>query len=372
MVERSEFVTMLNEKEISMIDQQNEKQLSFNNSLNEENSIREEYVTKLQETEKDKSVTSVVSGGELTKVNETLSTVNKKNVENETKTVSEVARKIHEKAKMLYDGVIDESEKSFFTAINEAEALKTPPTTAETTKKIENQNLFENKPSVLGQYIATGEVGEGKTPAISKPLIPEFKIPEDRSVTNFVNQVLPKPAGVNLFDTKPSVLGQYTAGKPSETTTATIVNPDIPKQSTEGNIQSVATQTDFGFGQEIPTSVAEFKGAEDVISQFFTPEAIAAVSTPPIENLDRKSAEYKELMSTQNNNQTTTIGGEAKVKVEVTGISDPTVERELIKSVTDSIINQMTFNYGTQQTVNRASTMGGNNFGLTGAETPGF
>jgi hypothetical protein len=369
MVERNEFVSMLNEKEISMIDQQNERQLSFNNLLNEENSIREEYVTKLQETEKDKSVTSVVSGGELTKAGETLSTVNKETVKNKTKTVSETATELHKKLATLYDGVIDESEKGVATAINDAEALKTPPTTAETTKKIENQNLFENKPSVLGQYISTGEVGEGKTPAISKPLIPEFKIPEDRSVTNFVNQVLPKPAGVNLFDTKPSVLGQYTAGKTSEATTATIVNPEIPKQSTEGNIQSVATQTDFG--QEIPTSVAEFKGAEDVISQFFTPEAIAAVATPPVGNLDKKSEEYKEFMSTQNNNQTTTIGGEAKVKVEVTGIKDPASERELIKSVRDSIINQMTFNYGTQQIVSNAANMGSSNFGLTGSQTPG-
>ncbi len=394
MVERNEFVTMLNEKEISMIDQQNERQLSFNNLLNEENSIREEYVTKLQETEKDKSVTNVVSGGELTKASETLSTVNKKTVENKTKTVSETATELHKKLATLYDGVIDESEKSVVTAINDAEILKTPPTTAETTKKIENQNLFETKPSVLGQYIATGEVGEGKTPAISKPLIPEFKIPEDKSVTNFVNQVLPKPAGVNLFDTKPSILGQYTAT--GEVPESTIAKPELPKIATEGqtggepsistkNIQTITnntdktlqdfkeviTTTDFGFGQEVPTSVAEFKGAEDIINQFFTPEAIAAVATPPVENLDKKSEEYKEFMSTQNNNQTTTIGGEAKVKVEVTGLKDPTAERELIKSVRDSIINQMTFNYGTQQIVSNAANMGSNNFGLTGAQTPG-
>ena len=133
----------------------------------------------------------------------------------------------------------------------------------------------------------------------------------------------------------------------------------------------MVTETEFGFGQEIPTSVAEFKGAEDIINQFFTPEAIAAVATPPVENLDKKSEEYKEFMSTQNNNQTTTIGGEAKVKVEVTGIKDPTVERELIKSVRDSIINQMTFNYGTQQIISNAANMGSNNFGLTGAQTPG-
>ena len=394
MVERNEFVTMLNEKEISMIDQQNERQLSFNNLLNEENSIREEYVTKLQETEKDKSVTSVVSGGELTKASETLSTVNKETVKNETKTVSEVARRIHERAKMLYDGVIDESEKSVATAINDAEVLKTPPTTTDTTKKIENQNLFENKPSVLGQYIATGKATESIAPTVVKPFSPEFKMLEDKSVTNFVNQDLPKPTGVNLFDTKPSLLGQYTAtGKIPE---STIAKPELPKIATEGqtvgepsistkdiqtitnntdktlqDFKEVVTNTDFGFGQEIPTSVAEFKGAEDVISQFFTPEAIAAVATPPVGNLDKKSEEYKEFMSTQNNNQTTTIGGEAKVKVEVTGIKDPTVERELIKSVRDSIINQMTFNYGTQQIISNAANMGSSNFGLTGAQTPG-
>ena len=368
--ERSEFVTKLSEQEISNLNKQKEEQSTFVDFLNQENSIREEYVTKLQETEKDKSVTSVVSGGELTNVSETLSTVNKETVKNETKTVSEVARRIHERAKMLYDGVIDESEKSVATAINDAEILKTPPATAETTKKIDNKNLFDTKPSDLGKYVATGEVGEDKTPAISKPLMSEFKIPEDNSVTNFVNQVLPKSTGVNLFDTKPSLLGQYTAGKTPEATNATIVNPDIPKPTT--GERTVVTETDFGFGQEIPTSVAEFKGAEDIINQFFTPEAIAAVATPPVENLDKKSAEYKEFMSTQNNNQTTTIGGEAKVKVEVTGIKDPTAERELIKSVKDSIINSMTFNYGTQQTVSNAANMGSSNFGLTSPEIPGF
>jgi hypothetical protein len=31
----------------------------------------------------------------------------------------------------------------------------------------------------------------------------------------------------------------------------------------------------------------------------------------------------------------------------------------------------MTFNYGTQQIVSNAANMGSNNFGLTGAQTPG-
>ena len=369
MVERNEFVTMLNEKEISMIDQQNERQLSFNNLLNEENNIREEYVTKLQETEKDKSVTNVVSGGELTKASETLSTVNKETVKNKTKTVSETATELHKKLATLYDGVIDESEKGVATAINDAEALKTPPTTAETTKKIENQNLFENKPSVLGQYIATGEVGEDKTPVISKPLIPEFKIPEDKSVTNFVNQVLPKPAGVNLFDTKPSVLGQYTAGKTSEATTATIVNPEIPKQSTEGNIQSVATQTDFGFGAEVPTSVAEFKGAEDIINQFFTPEAIAAVATPIAQtDVERVQELQKSTTSTQNINDNRTLD----VTIKTPNITDPTVaenyRKDVINILKGELPNMIERDKGLMDKMRANMTP---NFGLTGSQTPG-
>ena len=369
MVERNEFVTMLSEKEISMIDQQNERQLSFNNLLNEENSIREEYVTKLQETEKDKSVTSVVSGGELTNVSETLSTVNKETVKNETKTVSEIARRIHERAKMIYDGVIDESEKGVATVINEAEALKTPPTTTDTTKKIENKNLFETEPSVLGKFVATGEVGDGKTTEIPKPLMSEFKIPEDNSVTNFVNQGLPKPTGVNLFDTKPSLLGQYTAGKTPEATTATIVNPEIPKQSTEGNIQSVATQTDFGFGQEIPISVAEFKGAEDVISQFFTPEAIAASPTPIAQtDVERVQELQKSTTSTQNINDNRTLD----VTIKTPDIKDPTVaenyRKDVINILKGELPNMIERDKGLMDKMRANMTP---NFGLTEAQTPG-
>ena len=370
MIERNEFVSMLSEQEISKLDQQNKRQLSFNNLLNQENSIREEYVTKLQETEKDKSVTSVVSGGELTKANETLSTVNKETVKNETKTVSEVARRIHERAKMLYDGVIDESEKSVATAINDAEILKTPPATAETTRKTDNKNLFGTEPSDLGKYVATGKAAEPVTPTVSKPFIPEFnKTDVDRSVTNFVNQVLPKSTGVNLFDTKPSDLGKYVpTGKSAEPVTPTVFKPDIPKPTT--GERTVVTETDFGFGQEIPTSVAEFKGAEDIVNQFLNPEAIAASPTPIVQpDVEKVQELQKSTTSTQNINDNRTLD----VTIKTPDIKDPSVaenyRKDVINILKGELPNMIERDKGLMDKMRANMTP---NFGLTSSETPGF
>jgi hypothetical protein len=369
MIERNEFVSMLSEQEISKLDQQNKRQLSFNNLLNQENSIREEYVTKLQETEKDKSVTSVVSGGELTNVSETLSTVNKETVKNETKTVSEVARRIHERAKMLYDGVIDESEKSVATAINDAEVLKTPPATAETTRKTDNKNLFGTEPSDLGKYVATGKAAEPVTPTVSKPFIPEFnKTDVDRSVTNFVNQVLPKSTGVNLFDTKPSDLGKYVpTGKSAEPVTPTVFKPDIPKPTT--GERTVVTETDFGFGQEIPTSVAEFKGAEDIVNQFLNPEAIAASPTPIVQpDVEKVQELQKSTTSTQNINDNRTLD----VTIKTPDIKDPAVaenyRKDVIKILKGEFPDMLARDKGLQDQIRSYKTP---NFGLTGSQTPG-
>ena len=346
-IERDNYVTQFTEEEIRLIEEQNNKQLSFNELFEQE--IEKRRIS----TENNLNQQSIIA--------------------NTNKEEISVGRQLNEQ-------MVERTE--FVSMLSEQEISKLDQ---QNKRQLSFNNLLNEENNIREEYVTklqetekdksvTNVVSGGELTNVSETLSTVNKETvknKTKTVSETATELHKKLA--TLYDgvIDESEKGVATAiGQGEKIQESTIFKPEIPKPTT--GERTVVTETDFGFDQEIPTSVAEFKGAEDIINQFFTPEAIAAVATPPVENLDKKSAEYKEFMSTQNNNQTTTIGGEAKVKVEVTGIKDPTAERELIKSVKDSIINSMTFNYGTQQTVSNAANMGSSNFGLTSPEIPGF
>jgi hypothetical protein len=83
------------------------------------------------------------------------------------------------------------------------------------------------------------------------------------------------------------------------------------------NFEKVITESNFG--NEVPLSVAEFKGAEQMISQFANPEAVPAYATPPVEEIQKKSEDIKKVMTGSNNVNTDNIN----MDIKITGADTP-------------------------------------------------
>ena len=334
----------------------NQQLINLNNSTEENNKSNVNVSSVLSEG---KNVTQVMKDKEK---ETTLSS----EVTNSFKNSSEISEKLHEKLATLYENnrfytptpvqestvkpdvnvnvkggetVVTpeipkpESEKKIITESNfgnevpvsvadfqGAEQIISQFTTPETTVK-PNVNVNVEGGATISKAdlpkVETVETEEGKTGINTKEIENQkFITPEDKSVTNFVNQNSPKPAGVNLFDTKPSVLGEYTA-------------------------------------------------TGEIISQFATPDAIPAYATPPSETFDKKTEEYKKFMSNQNN-QTLSLNENRNVKVDVNiaGSKDPQTERQLRETIINTIKNEMTYNNDYQRRVREASSDQNTNFGL--------
>jgi hypothetical protein len=83
------------------------------------------------------------------------------------------------------------------------------------------------------------------------------------------------------------------------------------------NFEKVITESNFG--NEMPLSVAEFKGAEQMISQFANPEAVPAYATPPVEEIQKKSEDIKKVMTGSNSVNTDNIN----MDIKITGADTP-------------------------------------------------
>jgi hypothetical protein len=83
------------------------------------------------------------------------------------------------------------------------------------------------------------------------------------------------------------------------------------------NFEKVITESNFG--NEVPLSVAEFKGAEQMISQFANPDAVPAYATPPVEEIQKKSEDIKKVMTGSNNVNTDNIN----MDIKITGADTP-------------------------------------------------
>jgi hypothetical protein len=83
------------------------------------------------------------------------------------------------------------------------------------------------------------------------------------------------------------------------------------------NFEKVITESNFG--NEVPLSVAEFKGAEQMISQFANPEAVPAYATPPVEEIQKKSEDIKKVMTGSNSVNTDNIN----MDIKITGADTP-------------------------------------------------
>jgi hypothetical protein len=164
-----------------------------------------------------------------------------------------------------------------------------------------------------------------------------------------------------LFTPTPENKEGETAIKTKEIETLTNTNQTLQ------NFEKVITESSFG--NEVPLSVAEFKGPEQIISQFAIPEAVPSYVTPPNETLEKKSEEYKDFISNQSNqNISLNENRNVKVDVNITGSKDPQTERQLRETIVNTIKNEMTYNNSFQRDMNIASSKETANFGLMTSE----
>lgn len=283
------------------------------------------------------------------------------------KSTSEIVKELAERAQKLvekYNQQTSIKENTAEEKINVDEIAANTDLSQDDLSAL-SKNPFNTPPSQLGEYVAKGDVFSSPSTNVLKPEFTDLTIGEnsglDVGLTTAIGQ------GTKLFNAPPSQLGTYVAkGVEPTTTNATVVNPGIPKPNSEEetaiNPNQTITETDFGFGAEVPTSVAEFKGNEDVVNQFLNPEAIAASPTPIAQTYDERLQQLQS--TTMTNNQTNTIGGTARVEVVITGSKDPQTERELRKAIIDTVNNEMTINNGFQRNLNQASSDKMANFGL--------
>jgi hypothetical protein len=343
-IERDNYVTQFTEEEIRLIEEQNNKQLSFNESFEQE--IEKRRIS----TENNLNQQSIIA--------------------NTNKEEISVGRQLNEQ-------MVERTE--FVSMLSEQEISKLDQ---QNKRQLSFNNLLNEENNIREEYVTklqetekdksvTNVVSGGELTNVSETLSTVNKETvknKTKTVSETATELHKKLA--TLYDgvIDESEKGVATAiGQGEKIQESTIFKPEIPKPTT--GERTVVTETDFGFGQEIPTSVAEFKGAEDIINQFFTPEAISAVATPIAQtDVERVQELQKSTTSTQNINDNRTLD----VTIKTPNITDPTVaenyRKDVINILKGELPNMIERDKGLMDKMRANMTP---NFGLTGSQTPG-
>ena len=346
-INRDNYVTKFTEEEIRLLDEQREKQLSFNELFEQE--IENRRIS----TENNLTQQSIIANTK----NDEISVgrqLNEQMVER-----NEFVTMLNEKEISMIDQQ-NERQLSFNNLLNEENSIR-----EEYVTKLQET---EKDKSVTSVVSGGGLTNAGET--LSN--VTKETVKTKTNITETASELHKKLA--TLYD---GIVDGETESLTTAITkaeeTATIAKPELPKPISPElptKESPTITTTDFGFGQEVPTSVAEFKGAEEIINQFLTPEAIASYPTPIAQTEVEKIQELqRSTTSTQNINDNRTLD----VTIKTPNITDPTVaenyRKDIVNILKGELPNMIDRDKGLQDQIRSKMTP---NFGLTSAETPGF